>query len=247
MYDTTNTAIYVWSGTAWAAVGSGGGSGTGPTGPAGADGADGADSTAVGPTGPSGGITYSVTNNASGNYVINGASNPTLSFIRGHRYVINVNATGHPFWIQTVSGAYSAGNVYNTGVTNNGTQSGTIIVEVPFNAPQLYYACQYHSSMAGAITVSDLGPTGDTGPQGLTGDTGIQGLTGDTGAQGDTGDTGAQGDTGPAAYTATAPLDITSNVVSISGGYAIYGAAYPVIYIGNEPGSPNVGDIWISF
>jgi hypothetical protein len=86
-----------------------------------------------------------------------------LSFIRGHRYVINVNATGHPFWIQTVSGAYSAGNVYNTGVTNNGTQSGTIIVEVAFDAPQLYYACQYHSSMQGSITVSDLGPTGPAG------------------------------------------------------------------------------------
>jgi hypothetical protein len=72
-----------------------------------------------------------------------------------------VNASGHPFWIQTVSGAYSSGNVYSGGVTNGGAAVGTIIWEVPFDAPDnLYYACQYHSSMAGSITVSDLGPTG---------------------------------------------------------------------------------------
>jgi hypothetical protein len=147
---------------------------TGPTGPTGADGTPGTDGTPGGPTGPtgptgaSGGITYTVVNNAASNYVINGATNPTLSFIRGHRYIIDINASGHPFWIQTVSGAYSAGNVYNTGVTNNGAQVGTIIIEVAFDAPQLYYACQVHSAMAGSITVSDLGPTGDTGPAAST-------------------------------------------------------------------------------
>lgn len=144
---------------------------TGPQGPTGP----------TGPTGPSGGITLNVTNSGSGAYVINGESNPTLSFIRGHRYVINVNATGHPFWIQTVVGAYSSGNIYNTGITNNGTQNGTIIFEVPFDAPQLYYVCQFHPMMAGSITVSHLGPTG---PQGVTGPTGPQGDTGPTGPQG---------------------------------------------------------------
>jgi len=144
---------------------------TGPTGPLGLEGPTGpqGDSGIAGPTGPtglSGGITLSVTNAGSGSYVINGSENPTLSFIRGHRYIINVNATGHPFWIQTVPGAYSSQNIYNDGITNNGTQSGTIIFEVPFNAPQLYYACQFHSSMQGAILVSDLGPTGPTGPTG---------------------------------------------------------------------------------
>ena len=101
------------------------------------------------------GIALSVTNSGSGAYLINGASNPTLSFVRGNIYILNVNASGHPFWIQTVSGAYSSGNVYSTGVTNNGTQIGTIIFEVPSNAPQLYYVCQNHSSMAGSIVVSD--------------------------------------------------------------------------------------------
>jgi uncharacterized protein YbcV (DUF1398 family) len=114
-----------------------------------------------GPEGASGGITYTITNSGASAYNINGADNPTLSVIRGHRYILNVNASGHPFWIQTVSGAYSSGDVYSGGVTSGGAEAGTIIWEVPFDAPDnLYYACQYHSSMAGLIIVSDLGPTG---------------------------------------------------------------------------------------
>ena len=111
--------------------------------------------------------TLTVTNSGTGAYVINGESNPMISFMRGHRYIINVNAVGHPFWIQTVSGAYSSANIYNTGVTNNGTQSGTITVEVASDAPQLYYACRFHAPMAGSISVSDFGPAGATGLTGL--------------------------------------------------------------------------------
>jgi hypothetical protein len=159
--------LYIWDGSSWTSAGQI----VGPQGPQGIQGIQGL----TGQTGSSGGITLSVTNSGSGSYVINGSNNPTLSFIRGHRYVINVNASGHPFWIQTVSGGYSAGNVYNTGVTNNGSENGTIIFEVPFNAPQLYYACQYHSSMAGSITVSDLGPQGEKGDTGDTGATGAAG------------------------------------------------------------------------
>jgi hypothetical protein len=96
-----------------------------------------------------------------------------------------------------VAGAYSAGNVYNTGVTNNGTAVGTIIFEVPFDAPQLYYVCQFHPSMAGSISVSDLGPTGPTGATGPTGPTGATGadstVAGPTGPTGPTGATGATG------------------------------------------------------
>ena len=161
------------------ATGATGASVTGNTGATGNTGVTGD----TGPTGVSGGITLTVTNSGASAYAINGANNPTISFIRGHRYVINVNASGHPFWIQTVSGAYSSGNVYNTGVTNNGAAVGTIIFEVPYNAPQLYYVCQYHSSMAGSITVSDLGPTGATGNTGVTGAS----ITGNTGATGATG------------------------------------------------------------
>lgn len=87
-------------------------------------------------------------------YLVNGFGKPGLTLIRGHRYIFNANVSGHPLWIQTSSSSYSAGNAYSLGVTNNGAQSGTIIFEVPLNAPStLYYACQYHSGMGYTITV----------------------------------------------------------------------------------------------
>jgi hypothetical protein len=167
-FNSENLVTYIYYDSFWVELSP---AIAGPAGADGVDGANGADG-ADGTDGASGGITLNVTNSGFSSYTINGASNPTISFIRGHRYIINVNAPGHPFWIQTVSGAYSSENEYNTGVTNNGTDVGTIIVEVPFDAPQLYYVCQFHSSMAGSITVSNLGPTGETGPTGATGDPG---------------------------------------------------------------------------
>jgi len=104
-------------------------------------------------------VTLNVTNSGSGAYTINGSDNASLSFIRGNKYAFNVSASGHPFWIQTVPGAYSPGNIYSTGVTNNGIDTGIITIDVPYDAPNLYYACQYHSSMAGSIEISNLGET----------------------------------------------------------------------------------------
>jgi uncharacterized protein YjbI with pentapeptide repeats/uncharacterized glyoxalase superfamily protein PhnB len=109
------------------------------------------------------GILFSVSNSGSGAYVINSSSNPTLTVIRGMRYILSVNASGHPFWIQTVSGAYSSGNIYsNSSIVNNGEDVGTIVWEVALDTPNtLYYACQFHSSMQGTINVADgIGPTG---------------------------------------------------------------------------------------
>lgn len=96
---------------------------------------------------------FTVTNNGSGNYVINGESNPSLQLQRGVTYTFNINAVGHPFWINIVSGI-GTGNAYNSGVTNNGTDYGTITFTVPYNVPStLYYNCQYHSGMAGTINI----------------------------------------------------------------------------------------------
>jgi hypothetical protein len=218
--------LYVWGGSSWTSAGQI----VGPQGPQGIQGIQGIQGL-TGATGPSGGITLAVTNSGSGSYTINGSANPTLSFIRGHRYVINVSAVGHPFWIQTVSGAYSAGNVYSTGVTNGGTDNGTIIFEVPFDAPQLYYVCQYHSSMNGSITVSNLGPTGATGatgPQGPQGIQGIQGLTGATGSQGAQGIqgiqglTGATGPQGPVGETLPSQLSNSGKFLSTNGTSALW-------------------------
>jgi hypothetical protein len=112
-----------------------------------------------------------VTNVGAGAYSIDGSSNPTLNLLRGFTYQFSVNASGHPFWIQTVSGAYSSGNIYSSGVTNGGAAVGTITFAVPYDAPNtLYYVCQNHSSMQGVISINDVGPVGPQGPQGPAGE-----------------------------------------------------------------------------
>jgi hypothetical protein len=96
---------------------------------------------------------FNVTNNGTGNYVINGEVNPTLTLSVGQTYTFNIIAVGHPFWIKTTQ-TTGTGDTYNTGVTNNGTADGTITFVVPSNAPNpLYYNCQLHSSMRGIINI----------------------------------------------------------------------------------------------
>jgi hypothetical protein len=97
-------------------------------------------------------VDYYVSNSGTGGYLVNGVLNGTINFVKGKKYRIIVNAVGHPFWIQTSYGAYNPADVYSTGVTNAGTDSGSILVELPLSAPDdLYYACQYHSTMKGTI------------------------------------------------------------------------------------------------
>ena len=103
--------------------------------------------------------TFAVTAPDSGRYQFNGAGtdgddNATLYLYRGFTYKFAVNSSGHPFHIQTSSGAYNASNLYTDNVTNPGTQSGTITWTVQMDAPStLYYVCQYHSAMAGTINI----------------------------------------------------------------------------------------------
>jgi hypothetical protein len=102
-------------------------------------------------------VDYYITNSGTGSYLVNGVVNGSIHFKKGKKYRIIVNAPGHPFWIQTVSGGYSLANVYSTGITNLGTDNGRILVELPQSAPDdLYYACQYHSSMAGSISTRSI-------------------------------------------------------------------------------------------
>ena len=79
---------------------------------------------------------------------------PTLYLMRGEKYRFAVNASGHPFRIQTTTGAYDASNQYTDGLTNLGTQSGNVEFNVQFDAPDtLYYVCQSHSGMGAAIHI----------------------------------------------------------------------------------------------
>jgi len=98
-------------------------------------------------------VIYTVGNIGSTSYTINGSANPNFTLVRGASYLFNINSPGHPFWIKTVNST-GTGNAYNNGVTNNGTDSGQIIFNVPLDAPSiLYYACQFHSSMNGTMIV----------------------------------------------------------------------------------------------
>lgn len=105
--------------------------------------------------------TYQFVNSGASSYLVNGVPNDTLFLYRGLTYTFNINASGHPFWIQTVPGSYDSGNVYSEGVENNGTTSGNIVFTVPTTAPDtLYYVCQFHPSMSGQITTLALPSSG---------------------------------------------------------------------------------------
>ena len=100
--------------------------------------------------------TYNVTNSGSGAYSINGVNNATITMTRGEEYIFDLNASGHPFWIQAIPGEYNERDIYSAGVTNNGAEVGQIVFQVPIDAPDsLYYICQYHISMQGTINFID--------------------------------------------------------------------------------------------
>lgn len=214
---TYATITWRWTGTHWkiSTVPAGA---TGATGPAGATGVG-----ATGATGLIGGPTYEVSNSGASSYLINGVSNPTLNLLRGFTYYFNVSATGHPFWIKT-SQVTGTNDTYGNGVTNNGTDSGTVTFTVPFDAPgTLYYICQFHGSMSGILSINDLGPIGATGPAGSPGTPGTPGTPGDTGATGTAGATGLTGATGTfvgftvrSIYSSNStPINTVSNVTSM--------------------------------
>ena len=103
---------------------------------------------------------YEVTNSGASAYIFNGndltdSQNPDITLKRGETYSFTVNATGHPFWIKTAQ-TTGSGDVYDSGVTNNGAESGTVSFTVPSDAPNtLYYICQFHASMTGTLTITD--------------------------------------------------------------------------------------------
>jgi len=80
-----------------------------------------------------------------------GATNdPILYLARGRVYEFVNTMNAHPFQIRVSN----AGAAYNTGVTNNGTQNGTVRFEIPMDAPNtLYYQCTSHAGMGNTISV----------------------------------------------------------------------------------------------
>ena len=123
-----------------------------------------------------GAATIDVTASGASAYLFNShysGNNPTLYLRAGHTYAFNLQQGGsHPFFLQTVSGGYSAGNAYSTGlthVTTTGTvstgavgaqSSGVLYIEVPSGTSStIYYVCSNHSSMAGKIILGSITDT----------------------------------------------------------------------------------------
>lgn len=97
-----------------------------------------------------------VVTNAGNNYVVSGVMGTSLTLTRGKRYVFQINAPGHPLYIQTTGAGYNANSVYTTGVSGNGAQVGTLVFDVPESAPNtLYYQCQFHPNMYGIFYIID--------------------------------------------------------------------------------------------
>ena len=96
---------------------------------------------------------------ANTNFVFSGATsgnNVAITVQEGDYLVFNINASGHPFYLQSVAGPYDPANalIAADGVTNNGTDSGTIIFDTSeVFAGTYYYVCGNHGSMTGTITI----------------------------------------------------------------------------------------------
>jgi hypothetical protein len=92
--------------------------------------------------------------------------NPKLILYRGNTYKFIIGATSHPFWIMTepyrsgLSADGSTSTIYTSGVTNAGTDSGTVTFTIPTDAPDvLYYQCGNHDSMHGILQIDTISST----------------------------------------------------------------------------------------
>lgn len=83
-------------------------------------------------------------------FFLSNENNPVLYLNRGTTYKFIVDASGHPFQIREGNG----GIAYNTGVTNNTDDVGTIIFTPTMSSPStLYYQCTIHSAMGNVINI----------------------------------------------------------------------------------------------
>ena len=104
------------------------------------------------------GIAVSASSNA--DYTLSGedrngdvsGNDPGLTFKVGDEVTFSVNAAGHPFYLKTVAGTGTGNQI--SGVTNNGTTSGSV-VWTPTAAGTYYYQCGPHAEMVGTITIQN--------------------------------------------------------------------------------------------
>ena len=109
---------------------------------------------------PGSSYAISVTASSNTNYTLSGkdrngdvsGNDPSLTFKVGDEVTFSVNAAGHPFYLKTVAGTGTGNQI--SGVTNNGTTSGSV-VWTPTAAGTYYYQCGPHAEMVGTITIQN--------------------------------------------------------------------------------------------
>ena len=111
---------------------------------------------------PASGNSYAISVSASNSsdYTLSGTdkngsvsgNDPGLTFKVGDEVTFSVSAAGHPFYLKTVAGTGTGNQI--SGVTNNGTSSGSVVWK-PSAAGTYYYQCSLHSGMVGTITIEN--------------------------------------------------------------------------------------------
>jgi hypothetical protein len=126
---------------------------------------------------PNGTLNISVTASGTSAYLMSGtdrvgtvssSNNPTITVNYGDTINFNVTAAGHPFYIKYSTTAGGTNDQVTGGITNNGSQSGTVSLNTAslnkadgtplsndgeFAGITIYYQCSAHSSMRGIIDV----------------------------------------------------------------------------------------------
>ena len=109
---------------------------------------------------PGNSYTIAVTASSNADYTLSGkdrngdvsGNDPSLTFKVGDEVTFSVNASGHPFYLKTKAGTGDGNQI--SGVTNNGTTSGSV-VWTPSTAGTYYYQCGPHAAMVGTITIEN--------------------------------------------------------------------------------------------
>ena len=108
-----------------------------------------------------------VNNNGSSSYNISGndrdgrllGENGAITVTKGDTLKLIVNSPSHPLFVKTDQSVGTANSV-TTGITNNGSDLGTITWDTTsVTAGTYYYNCQNHETMRGSIIVESAGIT----------------------------------------------------------------------------------------
>jgi len=82
--------------------------------------------------------------------------NPSIKLYRGQTYTFNINSVGDPISIRVARSLVNT-DLYNTGVTSQSVQSGSIVFQVPLDAPSiLYYQSDRNLSLGGVFEILSI-------------------------------------------------------------------------------------------